>query len=185
MKKHDGSGTVKEKYNPNIMQYILFVIYIYTYHRFCRAKRCCIITNNNCVKLPVITTKTMWCGEFSWLDWFQIIFTTDRSHRHVLLSSCRVPHSSVTLFFPRWHMNNNNIFLKKKQVWKQAQTDESTSRCLSSSPGSVNRPQGEDDSRTRWMSRRSKGASPSTSLGNTLTRLPSAPTKPSDSWYKL
>lgn len=35
------------------------------------------------------------------------------------------------------------------------------------------------------MSRRAKGASPSTSLGSTLTWLPSAPTKPCDSWYRL
>ncbi len=74
---------------------------------------------------------------------------------------------------------------KTNHVCKRAQIHDATSRCLSPSSDSINGPLGEDDSCARLMSRRPKGASPSTSLGSTLTWLPPAPTKPCDSWYRV
>lgn len=80
--------------------------------------------------------------------------------------------------------SDTEIHKENKHVWKRAKTHDATGPCVSLSD-SINGPLGEDDSCVRLMSQRSKGASPSTSLGSTLTWLPSAPTKPHDSWYRV
>lgn len=93
--------------------------------------------------------------------------------------SSRFSHSSVTPSLRR-HTQR-----KKKHACKQAQIHNTTSPCLSPSSDSINAALGEDDSCVRLMSRRPKVTSPSTSLGSTLTWLPSAPTKPHDCWYRV
>lgn len=93
--------------------------------------------------------------------------------------------SSSRLFYSHVTSSPRDTHTKKKHVCKQAQIHNAMSRCLSPSSDSINGLLGEDDSCARLMSRRPKGASPSTSLGSTLTWLPSAPTKPCDSWYRV
>ena len=93
----------------------------------------------------------------------------------VLCLSFRLSHSRV----------NSSLRHGNTHVCKRAKIHDATGPCVLLSSDSINGPLGEDDSCIRLMSRRSKGASPSTSLGSTLTWLPSAPTKPHDSWYRL
>lgn len=108
-----------------------------------------------------------------------------------MLDSCSAvrqyisPHFSIFLqIFP-------NIMLllhsdkKNPNMYARTNIHDTTSPCFLFSSDSINGPLGENDSCVRLMSCRPKGASPSTSLGSTLTWLPSAPTKPSDSWYRL
>lgn len=87
--------------------------------------------------------------------------------------------TQLVAFSSQWHVNKSETHVRQ-----ETQMQDAASRCLSCRSDSINGAMGEDDSHRRLMSRRPKGASPPTSLGSTLIWLPSAPTKPCDSWYR-